>query len=106
MPSSWPVSNGGYLAHLSIEYCYVATISGFAGLEAVGPPAPHNTQKVGKTKLRNVGMVDDLETKRALPNVRATPLAGSGGGEHREREARLCLMRTPLVHILEAGKGR
>src|SRR5260221_11456914 len=55
MPSSWAVSNGGYLAQLSIEYCYVATISGFSGLEAVGPPAAHNPQKVGKTKLRNVG---------------------------------------------------
>src|SRR5260221_14374616 len=54
MPSSWPVSNGGYLAQLSIEYCYVATISGLSGLEAVGPPAPHNTQKAGKTTLRNV----------------------------------------------------
>src|SRR5260221_2470024 len=72
MPSSWPVSNGGYLAQLSIEYCYVATISGFSGLEAVGPPAPHNTQKVGKTKLRNVGR-EVIDTRTGGGDCRIAP---------------------------------
>src|SRR5260221_6558533 len=74
MPSSWPVSNGGYLAQLSIEYCYVATISGFSRLEAVGPPAPHNTQKVGKTKLRIVGReVIDTRTGGGDRRIATTP---------------------------------
>jgi hypothetical protein len=46
---------GTHFGHFSPEYCYIGARPGFSCLEPRWTSAPHNTQKMGETKLRNVG---------------------------------------------------